>query len=162
MKKSTILMLVVVYIVAFFIVGLLGMQLRSHYSVTYLNEIQVTPFAESGVVEEVPPTTTKHGNEDDPSHLRIEHEYFFTVQYHEDIVLRFNVVMVPTETTDNNYLLFVPEKNPATITKDEVDKSLTISNISKPGKFFDVGVEFTLTDTKQNGVKSHVHLTVHR
>lgn len=162
MKKSTILMLVVVYIVAFFIVGLMGMQLRSHYSVTYLNEIQLVPFEESGVVEEVPVTTIKHGSEDDPSHLRVEHEYYFKVQYHADIVLRFNVVMVPNETTDNNYLLYVPETNPATITKDEVDKSLTITNISKPGKVYDIGVEFTLTDTKQNGVKSHVHINVYK
>ena len=44
MKKSTILMLIVIYVVAFLVVGFFGVSISGHYNVNYVTEILITPL----------------------------------------------------------------------------------------------------------------------
>ena len=158
MKKSTILILVVVYVIAFFIVGLMGMQLRAHYEVNYVNEIRITPFEESGLVERAPVTTEKYGKEDDPEHLRIVHEYSYKVKYTSGLVLKFNVEVIPDNSTYRDFKFSYPENSPCTFTKNE-DSTIFVTEIKKYGSF-KTELQFTVEDNHMNGVKSTVKVIV--
>ena len=158
MKKSTILILVVVYVIAFFIVGLMGMQIRSHYEVNYVNEIKVVPFEESGLVERSPTKTETYGKEDDPEHLRIVHEYNYRVDYHAGLVLKFNIQVIPDNTTFRDFKFTYPENSPCKFTKNE-DSTIFVTDIVKYGSF-KTELQFTVEDNHMNGVKSTVKVIV--
>ena len=158
MKKSTILFLVVVYVVAFFIVGFLGIQLRSHYQVNYVNEIKVVPFEESGLVERSPVQTETFGTNDDPEHLRIVHEYNYKVKHTEGLILKFNIQVIPDNTTYREFKLSYPENSKCVFTKNE-DSTLFISDIVKYVSF-KTEIQFTVEDNHMNGVKSTVKIIV--
>lgn len=164
MKKSTIFLLVVVYIIAFFAVGLYGVRLKSHYSFDYLNEIKVTPAAESGLVEQSF-TTEELGSKDDLPTYKVIHEYRYKVKYTTDMVIKFTVELNPSNTTNNDFLLsYTGEKG------DDSDKlfkvsrvdatTLYVTDISKPTALVKTSIEFTLEDPDKNGVRTTVYISV--
>ena len=158
MKKSTILILVVVYVLAFFVVGLMGMQIRAHYQVNYVNEIKVTPFEESGLVESSPVQTETFGSQDDPEHLRIVHEYNYKVKYVEGLIIKFHIEIVPDNSTLKEFKLSYPENSPCVFTHNE-DSTVFVSDIVKYGSF-KTEFLFTVEDNHMNGVKSTVKVIV--
>ena len=151
-------MLIVVYIAAFFAVGFLGLQLRSHYSVSYINEIQVLPFEDSGITERSPTTTQTYGDPNDKEHLRVEHEYFYKAANTEGLVLKFTVKLIPEGTTIDDYKLSYQETSMYKITKNE-DKTIFVTDIVQSGRF-PTDVIFTVEDNHMNGVKSTVSIRV--
>lgn len=159
MKKSTILLLVVVYVIAFFLVGLLGMQLRSHYSVSYLNEIKVVPWEETNLTL-VTSNEEKFGDETDEKHVRIVHDDTYKVKYVDGLVLKFNVVLVPANTSIDDYKLSFEESTAYNIVKNDVDKTIFVDEIKKVGRF-GVNIQFTVEDNHMNGVKSTVTVIVY-
>jgi len=159
MKKSTILLLVVVYVIAFFIVGLLGMQLRSAYSVSYLNEIRVTPFEETPLVLKNF-TTESLGSENEPEKMRVVNNYTYNTNYTgKGMVIKLNVSLLPNETTVNDYQLYFEENEKfySVVKNEDLSIFVTINKVY-PGSFTDVTL--ILKDKMQHGVKTTVNISV--
>lgn len=161
MKKSTILLLVIVYIVAFFVVGLRGMELRSHYHVSYINEIQVIPFEEIGMTLSQDIRTDLNEEETDETRKRFTHEYKYRVNYADDLVLKFDVKILPSNTTINEFQFYMDEayRKMSTPTIDNSDKTIFLSNIDKP-ILSKSEIKFTVSDSQMNGVTSTVSITI--
>lgn len=164
MKKSTILLVIVVYIVSFFIVGFMGIQLRSAYSVSYINEIRVEPTEQTEVTLKEDKKVT-HGDESDPKTYSVTHDYKYFAMYKKGMSLVFNVIIVPENSTVSEYQWDhdpdseVKENDFYIITKDSVDKTLTITP-KKNLSFAFTTVTFSLWDSDQNGVKTNVSIDI--
>ncbi len=104
MKKSTILVLLLIYIVSFFVVGLIGVSIRSNYQVSYVSEILITPL-EGQVINEMEPghTTKEISNPEDPDHIRYEHSYNYETDYEPNLIVKFKVQVKPDNTTYNTF-----------------------------------------------------------
>ena len=161
MKKSTILMLVIVYVVAFFLVGLLGMELKSHYQVSYLNEIQVVPFEEIGMTLVEDKRVDLNENEEKESFKRFTHDYKFRINYTTDLVLKFDIKLMPSNTTVNEFQFYMDDqyRNLCNPVVDQGDKTVFIQNIKKP-LLSKSEIRFTVSDSQMNGVISTVSITI--
>ncbi len=164
MKKSTILMLVVIYIAAFFIVGLLGIQLRTHYHVDYLNEILITPFEESHLVETKHPehVLINEGQEISEDKYRYTNSYEFktTTNYSADMVLKFRVNLVPDNTTFSDYKLQEGDAKGMYKIEKGGDGTIFIKDIVVIGKR--TAVNFTVEDLQNHGIKTDVTVYVYK
>lgn len=128
MKKSTILFLIVVYIASFFIVGLIGISIRAHYSVDYVTEILIEKM------DNQPTLTLKEGEEgyrreeivnpDDPEHARYNNYYGYDVDYVKDLVLQFKITVKPDSSTYSSFT--VTPKTSENIGKVVVNEDSTI------------------------------------
>lgn len=163
MKKSTILMLIVIYIVAFFVVGLMGIKLRNHYSVSYLNQIQIEAFEESKV-EKVKYETVQinEGQEISDEKKRIQSTYEFktTTAHTADMVLKFRVVLIPENTTFSDYKLNVPDTKNMYSVKKGGDGTIFVENIQVIGRR--TPVKFSLEDLQNHGIKTDVTVFVYK
>lgn len=162
MKKSTILMLVVIYIVAFFVVGLMGIQLRSHYHVEYLNEIQVTPFEESQLVlKDFKQVQINEGQDvgEEKKRLQNTYEYETTTTYSADMVLKFYVKLIPENTTIDEFKLDYESSGMYEIVQNQ-DKTLFVQNIKKLPKTKATTVKFTVQDQQKHNIKTEVTVRV--
>lgn len=109
MKKSTILLLLVVYVVSFFLVGLLGVSIRSNYILNYVNEITVELMEDQPNIRE-----TKHERVDltenaDEEHKRYENTYNFFTRYQENLIVKFRVKVLPVKSTYSNFTFTTKE-----------------------------------------------------
>lgn len=109
MKKSTILLLLVVYVVSFFLVGLLGVSIRSNYILNYVNEITVELMEDQPNIRE-----TKHERVDltenaDEEHKRYENTYNFFTRYQENLIIKFRVKVLPVKSTYSNFTFTTKE-----------------------------------------------------
>lgn len=104
MKKSTILLLIVIYIAAFFIVGLVGISIRSNYKVSYVSEILLTTL-EGQKIEEMEPGHIRKEikNPEDPDHIRYENQYNYQTDYEDNIIVKFKVQVKPDNTTYSTF-----------------------------------------------------------
>ena len=135
MKKSTILMLVVIYVVAFFVVGLFGVSLRAHYKVNYVSEIIVKPLETTEVVEH----TGAGGheveeilNEEDPEHARYNRTYRYAAAYTPGLVLGFRVQVKPDNSTYDKFeTLYTEKPNTYTIETKENSNDVYIHMLKK-------------------------------
>lgn len=161
MKKSTILMLIVFYIIAFFVVGLKGMELRSHYQVSYINEILVEPFEEIGMTLTEDIRTDLNEEEEKESLKRYTHDYKYRINYTEGMVIKFDVKLVPSNTSISEFQFYMDEQYQkiCTPTIDNSDKTIFLSNISKP-ILSKTEIKFTVSDSQMNGVTSNVSVTI--
>ena len=166
MKKSTILLLVVFYIAAFFVVGLLGMQIRSHYQVSYVNEFIIKPMEDMKslnlkIDDKQTKTETFGDAETDPTHVRTVHEYVYKpIKYREGLTLKFEVEFNPQNTSLSDYVLHWKDTTTLyKVTKDDIDKTIFVTDIQKPGRLA-TNIEFTIEDLQANGVKSSVKIIV--
>lgn len=149
MKKSTILVILAVYLIAFFVVGLLGISIRSNYVVNYVNEIQVT------AVEDQPYLTLTNHEREEKKELKEEdtkyyNTYTYRVAYEKNIIAKFKVRLLPDNTSftkfniyytessrytvevhDNEfvYVTFLKGKTNALITLESIDGNKTYSTI---------------------------------
>lgn len=161
MKKSTVLLLIAVYIIAFFVVGLRGMELRSHYQVSYINEIQVIPFEEMGMTLTEDIKTDLNKDEAKESLKRYTHDYKYRINYADNMVLKFDVKLIPSNTTISEFQFYMDETylKMCTPTVDNSDKTIFISNISKP-ILSKSEIRFTVSDSQMNGVTSTVSVII--
>lgn len=163
MKKSTILMLIVVYVIAFFVVGLRGMELRSHYQVSYINEILVEPFEEIGMTLTEDIRTDLNEEEEKESLKRYTHDYKYRIDYSDGIVIKFDVKLIPANTSISEFLFYMDEQyeKMCSVAIDNSDKTIFISNISKP-ILSKSEIKFTVSDSQMNGVTSTVSVTIRK
>lgn len=150
MKKSTILVILAVYIIAFFVVGLLGISIRSNYSVNYVNEIQVTEVENQPYL-----TLTNHEREEkkeiEEEDTKYYNTYTYRVAYQENIIAKFKVRLLPDNTSytkfnvyytesarysvdvlDNEfvYVTFLKSKTTASIMLESTDGNKTYSTLN--------------------------------
>lgn len=84
MKKSTIFLLILVYIVSFIIVGLFGIQTRAYDEIIYVESIKLKAVNSENIVEKYDkPTET----------------YKFTTYYTEGLVVQLKAEVLPANTT---------------------------------------------------------------
>ena len=142
MKKSTILLLIVVYIAAFFIVGLIGISLRSHYEINYVSEIIVEKMEGQPNLELNRLEREEIVSKDDPDHARYNNSYVCDVDYVKDLVLKFKVSVKPDNSTYSTFSIDnLPKESIATIVKN-VDSTVFVY-VHKPLTF---SFEFTSAD----------------
>ena len=152
MKKSTILFLIVVYIAAFFVVGLIGISLRSHYEINYVTEILVEKMDNQPNLELAKSEREEIVSKDDPDHARYNNSYVYDVDYVKDLVLKFKVTVKPDNSTYSTFTIDnLPKETIAKVEKNEdstiyvhVYKALTFS--------------FQITSTDGNNLISKVQI----
>ena len=126
MKKSTILLLAVVYILAFFIIGLLGTATRSHDAVVDISSI---------TLEDIDGKTTLTENATDPEGNFLADYWFAYRGYTSLDTVRIRAVVKPDDSTynvvefvrdesNNDYNFKTYETNPDTVEKNFVEISL--------------------------------------
>ena len=137
MKKSTILMLLIIYVVAFFVVGLLGVSVSAHYHVNYVTEIIVEPLKETHVIEYT--QAGGHSREEivsdhDKSHARYNRKYNYCTTFEPGLILGFRVQVKPDNSTYDKYETIYTEK-PNTFTLEQSGDSTIYIHMLKKGTF---------------------------
>lgn len=161
MKKSAILMIIIVYVIAFFAVGLLGLQIRANFNVDYLNEIKVEEFVLPSDQPKLKLRSYKQValNEeqdvpDDRKRFQNAYEFETIVPYDASMVLKFNINLVPENTTFNDYKLW-PNNAKSYVVEKQPDGKIFIKNIEKKagrlGK-----AEFTVEDLQNHQITTEV------
>lgn len=113
MKKSTILALVIVYIVSFLVVGILGIAIRGYDPIVYVSDIVVTDPDNGAYMTQ---GTASEG-----------YDYWYRSVIHEDHVsLRIKATAVPENATYTNLDFEVEEKSYYTF--NEVEGTYGIVN----------------------------------
>lgn len=150
MKKSTILMLVVIYIVAFFVVGLLGVSIRSHYQVNYVEQLLIKPLEETEKILQEDVENGGHSveeikNEEDVDHVRYNRIYTYRTVYQADLVLKFKVQVMPENSTYNQFETAYTQKA-SLFTVDVNDDSTVYIHVKKRGV---INIKFLSTDANR-------------
>jgi len=114
MKKSTILIILAVYLIAFFVVGLLGISIRSNYNVNYVSEIEVAALDGQSFL-----TQTEHTREEHKE-LKVEdtkyfNYYTYKVAYEPNIIAKFKVKVLPDNTTFTKFTYSVEQSTRYTV-----------------------------------------------
>lgn len=123
MKKSTIFLVILVYIVAFFAVGLFGIAIRSNYEMNYVSEILVeTVDDQPTLVEKSHVRTEKTQNIVDDEYRRYENTYNYTVDYVQGVVVKLRVKVLPTNSTYSDFSIIY--ENTESIKYEKVDETL--------------------------------------
>ena len=92
MKKSTIIILEIVYVVAFFLIGLLGQAVRAYDPVIYPEAIElVEPNGIATVYKD-------YANPENPSEILFNY-YFVVRPYEPDMTITLKAQVVPVDTT---------------------------------------------------------------
>lgn len=152
MKKSTILFLLVVYIAAFFIVGLVGISLRSHYEINYVTEILVEKMDNQPNLELSKHEREEISSKDDPDHARFNNSYVYDVDYVSGLVLKFKINVKPDNSTYSAFSVDnLPKETIAKIDKNE--DSTVFVRVFKPLTF-----SFQITSSDGNNLTSKVQI----
>ncbi len=104
MKKSTILILLVIYLGSVLIVGIFGMK--------------SIPFEERVYVKEIKPTSVTSSTGDTYEiKQKPDGGYYVMVNYHDGMVIMINYELKPADCTDKNVKITIVEPNdpPATL-----------------------------------------------
>lgn len=165
MKKSAILLVILVYALAFFIVGFYGMQVKSHFHVDYLSSIEVQ---ESVLATDEPKMTMiKHtqtlvNEEQETTEERKRYQNYYefetVVPYSEDLVLKFDILLKPTNTTYDDYKLW-PSTAKSYVAEKQDDGKVFITNIKKMTGIT-AKAEFTVEDLTNNKTITQVKVYI--
>ena len=156
MKKSTILMILVIYVVAFLVVGFLGVSISGHYNVNYVAEILITPLEGTVLNEHVENgghTVEPIINEQDPDHARYNRVYRYETDFEPGLILGFRVQVKPDNSTYSNYMLSYTEKPNSYEVEDKKDESKVYIHIYK-------AKSYTLTFQSTDGNRTTTKLIV--
>ena len=165
MKKSTILMVIIVYIIAFFVVGILGMQVQSHFKVDYLNEITVSEFV---LATEEPKMKLKNHKrvalneeqeiKEEKKRYQNYYEFDTVVPFEEGMILKFNINLIPENSTYNDYKLWTTTAT-SFVAEKQADGKIFISNIQKsPGRT--AKAQFTVEDLQNHKIITEVKIYI--
>ena len=106
MKKSTILALVIVYIVSFLVVGLLGIAIRGYDPIIYVDDIAISDPDNGAYMKKGTPSEG--------------YDYWYTSVVHDDHVsLRIKATVLPENTTYPNIDFEVETNRNYTFTVEE-------------------------------------------
>ncbi len=142
MKKSTILLVVLVYIVSFLVVGLFGISIKGYNKDIYVDEIKIVVPTQEGI-----------DIQDVTDYTKTKKDYKFIVTYKEDMIVQLKAEVYPTNTTFPNINVVYDEEQTA-FAVDIVDQfylNITFQGAGTVAKF---SVEST------DGQKYQVPVTV--
>lgn len=150
MKKSTILLVIVVYVLAFFVVGLLGISISSNHHVSYVNEILVSAVEDQPNLVEKEHKRTEISKEGvDEEYRRFENTYRFNSSYTPGLILKFRIKVMPDNTTYSGFTLDTKEDQ--YIDYDVKEGSLLYITFNRRGV-----TSFTVESTDSNKTQSTV------
>ena len=130
MKKATILLVLLVYIVAFFAVGLFGIAIRTNYKMNYVNEILIEKMDDQpGLVERKHDRVETTKDIKDEQYRRFENTYDYTLSYEKGVVAKFRVKVLPTNSTYTTFTL-IPTEDP-NLTYEIKDETLLYITFNK-------------------------------
>ena len=116
MKKSTILLLVIVYVLSFLVIGLLGQAVRAYDPVIYPESLEITEVDNIATVQK------------DVSFGTRKYDYYFVIRnYQEGTAVRLKAVVKPENTSYPN-VDFIKDQ---TDTSYNLDTNETKSSIEK-------------------------------
>lgn len=118
MKKSTILLLVVVYILSFFVIGLLGASIKNYDPEIYPESVELV---------EPDGRTTLTINPTDPDTGEKLYDYYFVYRNYSSGGVRIRAIVKPDNTTYPDVIFTKDEKN----TNFTIEDSKTNKNIEK-------------------------------
>jgi len=87
MKKSTIFLVLLVYIASFIVVGLLGIQVRAHNEIIYVEDIKLAPVNPDAFI------VNEYSEE--------KERYEFWTYYEEGMILQFKASVYPANVTNS-------------------------------------------------------------
>lgn len=123
MKKSTIIILAIVYIVSFFLIGLLGQAVRAYDPVVYPQSIKL--YEPDGI-------TTLYENWEDEDHPgEILFDYYYVVNsYHEGMSVTLKAEVKPDNTSFPNVSFVKDESNSLFNLRTSLDDSSIENNFA--------------------------------
>ena len=130
MKKSTIFVVLLVYLVSFFIVGFLGIGIKSAFSVTYVSEITITELPDQ-------PTLTLNAHERaenltaEGEHNTFTNDYKYSFTYVKNTTLKFRVNVLPIESTHKEFTFINLLESPYVTYDVKQDESLVFVTFLK-------------------------------
>lgn len=140
MKKSTIFLLVLVYIASFLIVGLFGISVKSYDSIQYIESILIEiPTTQ---VENVTPTIGKEVKDDN-----IDRHMIYTIRFNyieKDLDGKINTVVrlkaspYPSNSTTTGLRLQVPEESSVASVTQEDNFYFNVSFFEEEAYSFDI------------------------
>lgn len=96
MKKSTVLIVIITFVLSVVIVGIFGMQMMSYDTKIYVQRLTPTQLITStGETAEIRKTKNASGEE-------IEGDYYARITFKEDIVVNIDYELTPADATDKN------------------------------------------------------------
>ena len=156
MKKSTIFLVLMVYLVSFFVVGFLGIAVQSAYSMTYVQEILITALPDQPALEFVEDEKIKNEAIDE-EHVTYTHNYTYKFKYIKGTTLKFSVDIMPLESTYRDFELINMLKSDnlevQPVTYDVVDGNVVCVTYSKRR-----AAEFKIQSTDGNKTESTVKI----
>ena len=150
-------MLVIIYILAFFIVGLFGITVQAHYHVNYVTEITVEPLKDTPIVEYKLAgghTREELVNEQDPDHDRYNRVYRYCAAYEPGLILGFRIQVQPENSTYGKFETIYTEK-PTVFELERKDESTIYLHIHKKGS-----INLIFQSTDGNRTETQVQITV--
>ena len=121
MKKSTILILVIVYIVSFFLIGLLGQAVRAYDPVVYPSSIVLSEVDNIAEVKRDIPDSDKPGE--------ILYDYYFIVhEYKDNMSVTIKATVKPDNTNFPNVNYIKDETNTTFNLKTKADDATIETN----------------------------------
>lgn len=135
MKKSTILLLFVVYVVSFFIIGLLGHSIRSYNPEIYPESIELIDPNEK---------TTRYVNYADPETGVVQYDYYFVFKnFHNSDSMRIKALVKPDNTTYPDVICSKDEQNTefnllTHSTNEEIEEGFCVITLNRDLEPFEV------------------------
>lgn len=125
MKKSTIFLILLVYVASFIIVGLFGIQVRAHNEIVYVDSISLSPVNSEAFVNY--------------RYDEAEKKYKFIAYYEDDLVIQLKANVSPANATNGA----VKVSYDSVIADIEVSESVFITINVKDGGAIDFSVVST-------------------
>lgn len=120
MKKSTVLLVALIYVISFLIVGIFGISVRGYHNNVYVESIKITDpdNGAAGLVVKEPDLETE--------------DYYFFVRYKTDLTVRVEARVLPDNTTfpEVNYSWDLEQ---GVFTLEKVDKIYAVVHFNKKG-----------------------------
>ena len=139
MKKSTIFLIILVYIVSFVIVGLFGIQARGYNEIIYVESITLRAVDEELV----------------QSRYKGDQNYTFVTYYEDNLVVKFKAEVLPANATNKKVKLNC-ETTLATFDEPDEDGFFNLSILN--GGYG--AIEFDVVSTDGKDLKVHAKLLV--
>ena len=140
MKKSTIFLIILVYIVSFVIVGLFGIQARGYNEIIYVESITLRAVDEELVQSKYKPESQS---------------YTFMTYYEDNLVVKFKAEVLPANATNKKVKLSY-DTEIATFDEPDEDGFFNAS-ISNDGYG---AIEFDVVSTDGKDFKIHAKLMI--
>ena len=164
MKKSTFLILLIVFVLSVVVVGIFGMKIMSYNVKVYIEEITPTDV----VLNDDNNTTYRYypnGNTTDKNQIRKHptqaNTYYVVVAYRQDLALIIDYEITPNDSTNRNLKITITSDSKGGVDGASVTESNSIT-LDKNKVIFkqkaDVEITFRSTDGSNKTMKLAIYM----